>query len=146
MDEITRLVEDGDRQYGVANARFTEYFIERIELCIVTCSDLRDRMQDDGSEDLRDYCITLSQLIECLRKLFHKWLEYEDLVDSLPVRSAYQAPLSHRSSLNGPGRPSFNISKDQLVYLSSLSFNWKDIAAILNVSRMTIYRLGGIPG
>lgn len=49
MDEITRIVEDGDRQYGVANARFTEYFIERIELCIVTCSDLRDRMQDDGS-------------------------------------------------------------------------------------------------
>ena len=42
MDEIARLVEDGDRQCGVANARFTEYFIERLELCIVTCIDLRD--------------------------------------------------------------------------------------------------------
>ena len=143
MDEIARLVEDGDRQYGVANARFTEYYIERLELCIVTCIDLRDRMQDGGSADLRDYCVTMSQLIECVRRLFHKWLEYEDLVDSVPVRSAsYQAPLSQRpAGLNGPGRPSFNISKDQLVYLSSLAFNWKDIAAILNVSRMTIYRL-----
>ena len=106
MDEIARLVEDGDRQCGVANTRFTEYFIERLELCIVTCIDLRDRMQDDGSADLGDYCVTLSQLIDWLRirRLFHKWLEYEDLVNSVPVRSAsYHAPLSRpSSSLNGP--------------------------------------------
>lgn len=141
MDEITRLVEDGDRQYGVANASYTEYFIERLELCIFTCADIRDRMVDDGSADLQDYCATLNQLIEGLRKLFYKWLEYEDLV-SLSVRPvSYQAPLLRRSRLTGPGKPSFYISKDQLVYLSSLSFKWKDIAAILNVSRMTIYRL-----
>lgn len=143
MDEILRLVEDGDRQYGVANASYTEYFIERLELCIISCIDLRDRMLDDGSADLQDYCATLNQLIECLRMLFYRWLEYEDIVESaLPVGSvSYQAPLLRRSRLAGPGRPSFYISKDQLVYLSSLSFKWKDIAAILNVSRMTIYRL-----
>jgi len=142
-DEIARLVEDGDRQYGVANASYTEYFIERLELCIVACIDLRDTMLDDGSADLQDYCATLNQLIDCLRKLYHKWLEYEDLAELLPVRSAvsYQAPLLQCSRLTGPGRPSFHISKDQLVYLNSLSFKWKDIAAMLNVSRMTIYRL-----
>ena len=66
-------------------------------------------MQDGGSADLRDYCVTMSQLIECLRRLFHKWLEYEDLVDSVPVRSAsYQAPLSQRpAGLNGPGITKF---------------------------------------
>ena len=64
-------------------------------------------------------CATLNQLIENLRKLFYKWLECEDLV-LLPVRSvSYQAPLLQHSKLTGPGRPSFYISKDQLVYLSS---------------------------
>ena len=38
------------------------------------------------------------------------------------------------------GRPRFDISKEQLEYLSSLSFSWTDIAHMLGVSRMTIYR------
>lgn len=139
LDEIIRLIDDGERQYGVANAGYTDYFIERLELCIISCIDLQDKLQDhEGSEDLQDYCFTLNQLIECLRRLFYKWIEYEDLVESLPVRSqSYQVPIVITA---GPGRPSFYISKDQLIYLSSLSFKWKDIAAILNVSRMTIYR------
>ena len=100
-------------------------------------------MQDDGSADLGDYCVTLSQLIDWLRirRLFHKWLEYEDLVDSVPVRSAsYQAPLSRpSSSLNGPGRPSFNISKDQVFKLFGIQLERH--RCLLKVSGMTIYRL-----
>ena len=38
------------------------------------------------------------------------------------------------------GRPRFEIPKEQLVYLSSLSFSWTDISRMLRVSRMTIYR------
>ena len=38
------------------------------------------------------------------------------------------------------GRPRFNITYDQLLYLHSLSFSWEQIAGILGVSRMTIYR------
>ena len=139
IDEIARLVEDGERQYGVANATYTEYFIERLEICIVSCVELRDVMQDDGSVYLLDYCATLNQLIGCLRNLFYRWLEYENVVESFPVRCpSYQAPTVSRHS--GAGRPAFYICKDQLVYLNSLCFNWTDVAAILNVSRMTIYR------
>ena len=50
---------------------------------------------------------------------------------------AYQAPVTHLGRL---GRPEFEISKDQPIYLASLSFTWTDIAALLCVSRMTIYR------
>jgi len=39
----------------------------------------------------------------------------------------------------GSGRPKFDISKDQLEYLYSHSFNWPQIAQLLGVSRMTIY-------
>ena len=38
------------------------------------------------------------------------------------------------------GRPRFAISRDQLLYLASLSFKWTEIAALLGVSRMIIYR------
>ena len=38
------------------------------------------------------------------------------------------------------GRPRFDIPREQLVYLASLSFNWVQIASILGVSRMTMYR------
>ena len=145
MDEITKLVEDGERHYGVANASYTEYFIERLELSVTSCIELKDRIESRYEADLQDYCVTLNQLIESLRRLFYKWVEYEDLVQSLPPRSlSYQAPVSlvrRRFSGIGPGRLTFDISKDQLVYLSSLVFTWKDIAAIFNVSRMTIYRL-----
>lgn len=140
FDEITKLVEEGERQYGVANLDYTEYFIERLELCIVSCMSLQNRLQDSGSVDLLEYGNLLQQLIDCLRDHFHKWIQYEEVVESRPAVASlsYQPPLLRRSS---PGRPSFCISKDQLLYLSSLSFTWTEIAAMLNVSRMTIYRL-----
>ena len=51
--------------------------------------------------------------------------------------TAYHAPLVR---LPRRGRPAFDISQEQLEYLSSLSLNWSQIAALLGVSRMTIYR------
>ena len=137
IDGIARLVEDGERQYGVANVGYTEYFVERLEICILSCIDLKDCTE--GRSGLESYCATLNELIECLRAVHRKWLEYEDSIESLSVRSlSYQAPSFH--SRTGPGRPPFYISKDQLVYLISMGFKWVEIAAMLNVSRMTIYR------
>ena len=66
---------------------------------------------------------------------------YEGVLDSLITERpsvAYRAPIS--VPRNGPGRPRFDISKEQLEYLSSLSFKWNEIAVLLGVSRMTIYR------
>ena len=40
----------------------------------------------------------------------------------------------------GHGRPRFQISKEQLQYLHSLSFSWTAIADMLMVSRMTVYQ------
>ena len=37
------------------------------------------------------------------------------------------------------GRPRFHITREQLQYLQSMSFNWVQIATILGVSRMTVY-------
>ena len=42
-------------------------------------------------------------------------------------------------SSGGQGRPRFDVARQQLEYLSSLSFSWSEIAALLGVSRTTIY-------
>ena len=77
---ISRFLESAERQNGTANATFCEYVLERLELCIDTCSHLRDHMVTGGSsrdEEIReDYKSNLDGLVDCLRC---KWLEYEDI-------------------------------------------------------------------
>ena len=55
FDEISRLVGEAERQYGLANRGYTEYVTERLEYAITTCSDiLCGHVQ--GVSGLEDYC------------------------------------------------------------------------------------------
>ena len=76
-----------------------------------------------------------------MHQLSSEWQEHFDQlqVNNGRFRSdtAYELPTT---SSHGPGRPKFAIEKEQLEYLSSMSFSWVQIAQILGVSRMTIYR------
>ena len=89
--------------------------------------------------ELEEYCSMLNSLIECLRGVYNKWEEYEDILNSYPERYSYHVPVLRGTST--VGRPRFQISRDQLLYLISLSFKWIEISALLGVSRMTVYRL-----
>ena len=40
FDGISQFLEGGECQYGIANVNFYEYVLERLEVCIDTCSDL----------------------------------------------------------------------------------------------------------
>jgi len=79
----------------------------------------------------------LGELISYLRQLRGHWEVYLDNMDQRHLSTAYHAPVVHAL---GRGRPRFDITRDQLEYLSSLSFNWTQISALLGVSRMTVYR------
>ena len=138
FDEIIKLLQEIDRQYGIANSSYTDYALERLEHCIISCNTLRERLDVESSLDLREYCAMLSSLIECLRGVYDKWEEYADILNSYPERYSYQVQMVRG---NRVGRPRFQISRDQLLYLMSLSFKWTEISALLGVSRMTIYRL-----
>ena len=59
------------------------------------------------------------------------------LLESTSIGFSYQARIAHTGRR---GRPKFDIDKEQIEYLLSLSFNWTEIAALLGVSRMTLYR------
>ena len=49
FDEITRLIDGAERQYGIANRSYADYIIERLEFCIITCSNLVDNVRQNGS-------------------------------------------------------------------------------------------------
>ncbi len=79
----------------------------------------------------------LDDLVGNLRALLTKWIEYREILDSNSSRSRYQSSVIHDGRR---GRLRFEIAKEQLEYLASISFTWKEIAALLGVSRMTLYR------
>ena len=78
----------------------------------------------------------LDVLIQCCREIEHEW---ECYIESLEcnVDYSYQATTEFTRVR---GRPRFNIQREQLLYLSSLGFSWANIASLLGVSRMTVYR------
>ena len=92
-----------------------------------------------GVPGLEDYFRSTEELIGALKNIFRKWKDYENTLEA----TSEMRPLTahHLSVVSvGPGRPRFEISKEQLQYLSSLGFSWTEIASLLGVSRMTIYR------
>ena len=86
--------------------------------------------------------IELNELYSNLRFIYRQWSLYEEHLDSGAVSGTY--PVSYRVGVGTnnckPRRPWFEIKKDQLECLSSLGFKWTEVAALLGVSRMTIYR------
>ena len=143
FDEIIRLLQEADRQYGIANSSYTEYALERLEHSIISCTMVQERLEVESnfasSLDLQEYCSMLSSLIGCLRRVYNKWEEYYDVLNSYSSeRYSYHVPVVHNHTI---GRPRFQISRDQLLYLNSLCFKWTEISALLGVSRMTVYRL-----
>ena len=63
---------------------------------------------------VEEYCSSLSELVGCLRKLFNKWEEHQDIQQSHSTSLSHQAPL--QSPVAVVRRPWFEITKDQLSY------------------------------
>ena len=129
------------REYGTANESYSHYAVERLSICI---SSVRDHLENatnlsdaDGAV-VAQYVQDLSKLASLVRKLVEHWETYLDQIDQRNESTAYRAPVVHIPGRRG--RPSFDITRHQLEYLSSLSFTWAQIAKLLGVSRMTVYR------
>ena len=143
FDRISQFLEGAQRQFGIANHSFAEYAIEKLELCIHTCTTLCDHLvnflidlDDDEATVVQDYLSTVETLLGCVRFLHAEWLEYRDIIDASSTRFSYQSGTMRQWF----GRPRFSIQQDQLEYLASLSFTWTEIASLLGVSGMTVYR------
>ena len=131
-----------EREEGVANLQFSQYALERLQVAIVGSSNVRNvlaAVEDDQSEVALYYQSAMTELVECLQFLSVRWENYHDsLLSSPPVmHTAYQAPIIQTGQR---GLPRFDVTVEQLEYLSSLSFTWAKIARLLGISRMTLYR------
>ena len=110
----------------------------------MSVAHIRDTIRDsiDGmsssDEDLTVYLFQLEELLTCLCQLSALWENYLDQLE-LQISVAGYAVRVDRSH-RGLGRPRLDIGRDQLEHLLSLSFNCTQIASILGVSRMTVYR------
>ena len=130
------MTESSERQYGIANFGYTEYVIERLTLCINTCCNIKQTIESsDEATVLEEYVSLLLELIATLQTMFQKWEEYKSFLEG-PA----QQFLAPTVNCHEGGRPRFDVSRSQLEYLASMSFKWTEIASILGVSRMTLYR------
>ena len=78
----------------------------------------------------------LMNLHESLHASLHQWMDYSNVLESQRTLNSYTPPFEQSMR----GRPRFDISKEQLQHLRSLSFSWTAIADMLKVTCMTIYR------
>ena len=137
FDQVIQLLQESQKQYGIANQNLTQHFIERLEHGVQTCRDLRILVEQ--TEIFRSYSDSLSELLGYLRLILKEWKDYQDLQDSSidSYANAYRVSLNPTESR---GRPRFDITKEQLEYLFSLSFTTCEVAALLGISKTTLYR------
>ena len=135
FSELSDFLVALERQYGLANQAFVEYAVNRLTVSLRNVSRICFVVNDtdEGTSDL-SYCISdLHRLNNILSSLLSRWQTYEESTESISYSVPQEIP-SRR------GRPKFLIYRDQLEYLRSLSFSWTEIASLLGVSRMTVYR------
>ena len=153
FESIAEFLQGASRQFGVANGSFTEYVIERLDLCISTCTTLKeqltvststhrerntqDDLQDSEEEVVLRYRSELEGLVDSLMAIQLQWKEYREVLEARVEEVSFEVGTIQTHSR---GRPCFNVSKEQLEYLSSLGFSWTEVSTLLGVSRMTIYR------
>ena len=82
-------------------------------------------------------CLELTGLVSCLRDILSEW---EGYLNNPLGSEAHSYHARTVSTVYQPGRPKFDITKQQLEYLRSLGFTWVQIAKLVGVSRMTIFR------
>jgi hypothetical protein len=141
--ELGRFLEVSGRTLASANGSYASYVVERLETCIITLALVTETLSEavrGGNGNIDTYMEMIREVSEICRTMSVK---YEQRLDQIEATSAGTATVAYHPQLEprmGRGRPCFDISREQLLYLSSLSFSWTDISNMLGVSRMTIYR------
>lgn len=147
FEELEQFLASLDRYAGIVNEAYSEYALERLEVCIVgvsrlvelfhPSSQLRAILTNGELRIIDEYQSHLKELVTCLRLLAREWSGYFDAMNIHVGQGEY---LAASVSTGFRGRPKFEISRSQLEYLESMSFNWTTVARMLGVSRTTIYR------
>lgn len=145
FDGLSEFLRSAERQFGLANHQYTEHVVERLQMFSREISILKDVLEHSSNLDQQSH-LELQQISSKLEELNSNMriikLEWERYLDTLIVGTGSMSAAYRVQQLGtgSRGRPRFQVQKEQLEYLSSLGFSWSAIAALLGVSRMTIYR------
>ena len=142
FEELLTFVQDADRQASTANQAYSEYALERLQISIVSVSDVLNHRyttriylwlnhlrsippSGDQQAQVVDYfCCELSALLRCLRDIAQQWQLHLDQYIAHSAATSYVAPIVNTpATQRHPGRPRFDITKEQLVYLMSMSLH-----------------------
>ena len=119
-----------------------QYYLERLEVIVSGTERIKDVLLSSHTNDpgeisiLNHYRRSIGELLMDLNEVYTEIDSCLDTYLSQPI-TAYQ---SERIQSGRRGRPRFHVTANQLSYLTSLSFTWIQIATMLGISRMTLYR------
>ena len=157
FERLSHLLQSAERHFNMASESFARYVTERIKTCLVNVRFLKEHINSfrdrAGEEDidteeweaLGNYADDIDEFHLCLIEMYDEWQGYLESMETgssrlrLQTSQGYSAPLV-LSSRRHRGRPRFNIGLDHVQYLSGMGFSWADVARLLGVSRMTVYR------
>ena len=80
-----------------------------------TCSYIKHRI--NSASELQEYVRELTELRDCIRLIYRRWLEYEEILDIQTIRgndSVSYCACTLINATSGARRPRFSIDKDQL--------------------------------
>ena len=122
---FSELAQSTENDFGSVNRQYTEYCISRLALCYRNVNAVKESVQthnnDAESSDLQTIEQDLTELLECISQMFSQWQQYLHTIDEEDDSICYRAPIQAPSGSRG--RPPFIITKEQLVYMRSLSFS-----------------------
>ena len=106
---------------------------ERLDMCMNTCRRLREYHSNEvaAHANLSECCQSIDQLIDCLHVIHTKRIELNWILWNVYIYNG--VPITDGARVSERGRPRFEVSRDQVKYLSSLSFKWNEIVAMLVV-------------
>ena len=126
FDELGTFLEASGRAFTSGSQDYANYVVEHLEICVITLTllyeNLREAVMEDSNRVLTTFVETIHELLKICRTMSRK---YDQKLNSIVSRYATIAVAYNPKleSILGRGRPRFRISREQLLYLSSLSFN-----------------------
>ena len=144
FEELQVFFLSASRQYGTATKRYASYVIERLDMAnqnllhILNCFSTFQPQNPEENGIIQHFSSFITELRTYCNELSLQWQQYLDNFDE-----NMQSMIPYHVSVifsGRRGRPSYNISREQILYLRSLSFRWNVIAKLLGISVMTLYR------
>ncbi len=120
-----------------------EFYLEHLERIIPSTERIKNILHSSQSNDADQTALLLHYRRLMDELIMHLNQVYAEVNISLDNYLSHSSTTAYRSGVihsGRRGRPKFNVTANQLEYLTSLSFTWTQIARMLGISRMTLFR------